>query len=152
MPSGAQRALLCEAHSCIASAQVHVYAVLPPRLSSNTFISLCPLPSHTSEQPHPAVPFLSILLQTHPGAAAGSGLSPPRCRRLEQWLCRGGTTMTPAHPPLPKQHGWEQGMLLRLGTWHGTSLWEPWGWQTHRAPHPGWDPSSRMAKQGFIQM
>lgn len=90
------------------------YTILPSLVSSNTFIPLCPLTSHTPEQPQPAVPFLPAqacaspsFLGPTPGAAAGSVLSPPRCRRVEQWHCRGGSAVTPAHPPLPKHHGWE---------------------------------------------
>lgn len=61
-----------------------------------------------SEQPQPA--FLLAQEPLHPSWDPPwllALLSPPCCRRLEQGLCRGGTSVAPAHPPLPKQRGWE---------------------------------------------
>lgn len=99
---------------CISSSS-H-YAVLPSLLSSNTFIPLHPLTSHTSEQPQPAVFFSQHRISPSSLAVAVSHT----LQELGAVALQRGQHHDPAHPALPKQRGWAaQGLLLR----HVTSLW-----------------------------
>ena len=161
---------LRETHTCIGLAQIHATTFFHLTWRSFTTSSLLhTLNSHTTEKSQATSPFL--LAQAHDSPSflgdhgssrpvcmglsqGGSVLSPSCCRWLEWWQCRGGTTVTPAHPPPPQApqgsclHGrGGQGLLPRLGTRHFTSLLETLGWEAHGAPHPCWDASKYNYRQ-----
>lgn len=103
----------------------------------------CPFPPSTSL-------CLSILPRTHPGCGCWVSAEPSTLQEGGAVALQRGLhchSCTPTPPKTPWMGA--QGLLIRLGTWHVTSLWEPWGWETHRAPHPGLRSTQENGKAGF---
>lgn len=103
---------------CISSSS-H-YAVLPSLLSSNTFIPLHPLTSHTSEQPQPAVFFSQHRISPSSLAVAVSHT----LQELGAVALQRGQHHDPAHPALPKQRGWQH-RDCSSGTSHPCGVADP---------------------------